>query len=196
VQAQFGGCGRPGASCTRFFYWAAAFVIALTTPAAAQGTVAGQRPTAADHRPLLGGGLSFLTDGEETGTGLAVDFSKALFSSRRMSIAGAGDFGWHHFDGFTSMSFMGGARVAVTGSARFAPFGQFLIGPVRFSTSFCDGEDCNETDLAFAPGGGIDIRMTGGLNLRAQVDFFFIRFGDGTENATRFTFGISMPIGK
>jgi hypothetical protein len=175
---------------------ATAFVIALTTPAAAQGTVAGQRPGAADSRPLLGGGLSFLTDGEETGTGFAVDISKALFSSGRMSVAGVGDFGWHHFDGFTSLSFMGGTRVTVSGSARFAPFGQFLIGPVRFNTSFCDGEDCSETDLAFAPGGGIDIRITERMNLRAQIDFFLIRFGDETQSATRVTLGVSMPIGK
>lgn len=140
--------------------------------------------------------MSFLTDGEETGTGFSVDISKALVSSRRMSIGGIGDFGWHHFDGYTSMSFMGGARVAATGNARFVPFGQFMIGPVRFSTSFCSGEECSETDLAFAPGGGVDARITDRMNLRAQIDFFIIRFGDETEHATRFTCGVSMPIGK
>jgi hypothetical protein len=174
----------------------AALLIAWAVPAAAQGT--GARSTADDTRPLLGAGLSFLTDGDETGTGFIVDLSKSLGSFSGMSIGGVGDFGWHFFntDGYRSMTFMGGTRFTWTGNARFVPFGQFLLGGVRLNTSFC--EDCSETHLAFGPGGGVDIGVTNRLKVRGQVDFFVINFGDDEDagHATRFTFGVSLPIGR
>jgi hypothetical protein len=142
---------------------------------------------------MIAAGVSFLTDGEETGTGFGVDISQGLASFTQMSVRGVGDFGWQQFDGFTSMSLMAGVRVA--GYNRFAPFGQFLVGMIRFRTSFCDDGDCSERNLVLAPGAGIDIALTARIFFRAQVDFFLVRYPDETAHATRLTFGVSMPIG-
>ena len=166
-----------------------AFALAIATPAAAQGSAP------ASTRPLLGAGLSFLTDGDETGTGFAIDIAFPFLGMSAASLSGVGDFGYHNFDGFSTMTFMPGARITATTSSRFQPFGQFLIGGTHFSANDCEGEGCSETDLTFAPGGGIDIRLNDKFNFRGQVDFLIIKYDEDTDNATRFTFGISMKLG-
>ena len=156
-------------------------------PASAQGSAA-----AREDRPLLGAGLSILTDGGDTGTGVLVDFATAIYSTGDVAVAPVGDFGWHFFDGFKTMTLMGGARVTAGGGG-FAPFGQFLVGSYRVSTSLCD--DCSETRLVITPGGGVDIALNRRLNFRAQIDFLMIMFPDETTHARRFTFGVSLPFG-
>jgi hypothetical protein len=177
--------------CSSLHFGALLAVAALTllsaAPASAQGSAA-----AREDRPLLGAGLSILTDGGDTGTGVLVDFAKAIYSTGDVAVAPVGDFGWHSFDGFKSLTFMGGGRVTA-GGGRFAPFGQFLIGSFRVSTSFCD--DCSETRLVMTPGGGVDIALHRKLNFRAQIDFLMIMFPDETTHARRFTFGVSLPFG-
>ena len=179
----------PGRSRQRFgaLLAVAALMLLSAAPAAAQGSAAVR-----EHRPLLGAGLSILTDGGDTGTGVAVDFARPIFSTGDIAVAPVGDFGWHSFDGFKTLTFMGGARVTA-GGGRFAPFGQFLIGSYRVSTSLCD--DCSETRLVLTPGGGVDIALTRKLNFRAQIDFLMIKFPDETTDARRFTFGVSLPFG-
>ena len=175
-----------------------AFVLAIAAPAAAQGS------TPASNRPLLGAGLSFLTGGGETGTGFAVDVAFPFMGMSGTSLSGVGDFGYHRFDGYSTMTFMPGVRITATNNSRFQPFGQFLIGGIHFGISDCV-EDCTETDLTLTPGGGIDIRLNDKFNFRGQVDFVIIKLPSdseasteatpSTENATRFTFGISMKLG-
>ena len=174
-----------------------AFVLAIAAPTAAQGS------SPASGRPLLGAGLSFLTGGDETGretgTGFVVDFAYPFLGMSGAALSGVGDFGYHNFDGFSALTFMPGVRITATNNSRFQPFGQFLIGATHFSASDCEGEGCTETDLTFTPGGGIDIRLNDKFNFRGQVDFLIIKLPEGsldsTENATRFTFGISMKLG-
>ncbi len=168
-----------------------ALVLAMAAPAAAQGAAATD-----GHRALLGVGVSFLTDGDETGTGFMVDIAKTIRSMEKVNIGGVGDFGFHTFDGLKSMSFMGGVRATATGMDKIMPFGQFLIGITRFSASDCDGEGCSDSNLSFAPGGGVDIRINDKFNFRGQIDFLIIKFEGGSDNATRFTFGISMAVGS
>jgi opacity protein-like surface antigen len=178
----------PGRSSLHFgALLAVAALILSAAPAAAQGSAA-----AREDRPLLGAGLSIVTDGGDTGIGVAIDFARAIYSTSDVAVAPVGDFGWHSFDGFKSLTFMGGGRVTA-GSGRFAPFGQFLIGSFRVSTSFCD--DCSETRLVMTPGGGMDIAVHRKLNVRAQIDFLMIMFPDETTHARRFTFGVSLPFG-
>lgn len=165
-----------------------ALSLALAAPAAAQGA-------AASERPLLGAGVSFLSDGDETGTGFVVDIAKAVRQMEKAKISGVGDFGYHGWDGFKTLSLMGGARFTATGIERFAPFGQFTIGMIRLSADDCDGDGCSDTNLVFAPGGGVDIAINEKFNFRAQIDFLIIKFEGDTDNATRFTFGISMNLG-
>ena len=174
-----------------------AFVLAIATPAAAQGSA----PAA--NRPLLGAGLSLLTGGDETGTetgtGFAVDFAYPFLGTSGLVLSGVGDFGFHSFDGYSALTFMPGVRITATNHSRFQPFGQFLIGATHFSASDCEGEGCTETDLTFTPGGGIDIRLNDTFNFRGQFDFLIIKlpsdFEDSIETATRFTVGISMKLG-
>lgn len=167
-------------------------VLAMAAPAAAQP---------AGSRPLLGAGLSFLTDGDETGTGFMVDIGFPFLDMNGAVLSGVGDFGYHNFDGFSTLTYMPGVRFTATKSSRFQPFGQFLIGATHFSASDCEGEGCSENDFTLAPGGGIDIRINDKFNFRGQVDFLIIKFPGEFEgesdwdNATRFTFGISMKIG-
>ena len=178
----------PGRSSLHFgSLLAVALMLLPAAPAAAQGSA-----PARNDRPLLGAGLSIVTDGGDTGIGVAIDFARAIYSTSDVTIAPVGDFGWHSFDGFKSLTFMGGGRV-IAGGGRFAPFGQFLIGSFRVSTSFCD--DCSETRLVMTPGGGVDIALHRKLNVRAQIDFLMIRFPDETTHARRFTFGVSLPFG-
>jgi hypothetical protein len=172
-----------------------ALVVAMAAPAAAQGSPV-------STRPLLGAGVSILTDGSETGTAFAVDIAFPFMGMSGAALSGVADFGYHNFEGYSLLTYMPGARVTVTRSSRFQPFGQFLIGASHFSTSDCEGEGCSETDLTLAPGGGIDVRINDTFNFRGQVDFLIFKFppdeeGEGSVwgNATRFTFGISMKLG-
>lgn len=170
-----------------------ALVLALAAPAAAQGAVAGDAPE-------LGVGVSFFRIFEQTGTGFFVDVAKPIKPMNQGSLGIVGDFGYHAFDGGKVMTFMGGARFKSTANAKFSPFGQFLIGMARDSADDCDGEGCSSTNLSFAPGGGVNVAINDKFSFRAQIDFIMIRFSEGdfsdTESGPRFSFGISMPIGR
>jgi opacity protein-like surface antigen len=173
------------------FVLAALLTVSFAVPAAAQGD--------------LGAGVSFLRDSEETGVGFTIDYAHDISANGPAAISLVGDLGWNSFDFGSTTSFMGGVRVASRANPTFSPFGQFLIGAVRSSLSddICDDdlaeafdESCSSTDLAFAPGVGVNIAVNPQVNLRAQVDFLIIKFEDETENATRFWFGVVLPVGR
>ena len=87
-------------------------------------------------------------------------------------------------------SFMAGVRFRAE-SPKAIPFAQFLVGAVRGSAGFL-GQSDSSTDFAFQPGGGIDIRVTDRLAVRAQGDFRIIK-GDGdTTNQFRVAFGVAI----
>ena len=107
-------------------------------------------------------------------------------------------------------NFLGGVQVkdnAKDGS-RFRPFGHALVGVAHarakvdnsfFTSNFCSqaGVDCradfseSETGLAAAIGGGIDIKATDRLSIRAiQVDYNPNRFNGTVQNNFRFGFGL------
>jgi hypothetical protein len=145
-----------------------------------------------DTRPLLGVGVSFLYDNEDdSATGAAVDVVQNFAVRSWLAIGAVGDFGIHRYsDGIVDInvtSFMGGVRFTSFAGNRVQPFGQVLAGAER-----C----CGSTDFAWQPGGGVDLVASAVVNLRAQVDFRIVRFEGQSFNETRFTFGISVPIGN
>jgi opacity protein-like surface antigen len=107
-------------------------------------------------------------------------------------------------------NFLGGVQIkdnAKDGS-RFRPFAHALVGVAHarakvdssfFTSSFCSqaGVDCradfseSETGFAAAIGGGIDIKATDRLSIRAiQVDYNPNRINGTTQNNFRFGFGL------
>ena len=98
-------------------------------------------------------------------------------------------------------NFLGGVQVkdnAKEGS-RFRPFAHALIGVAHrrneFSGSFCQqpnsGCDQSSTGFAAAIGGGIDIKATKRLSIRAfQFDYNPNRLNDTTKHNFRFGFGL------
>jgi hypothetical protein len=168
------------------FFLASAFLLAAA-PASAQTM------KSTDDKPVVGVGLSFLSD-EETATGFFVDFAKTfrVASEGKVAIGGVGDFSLHHFgEGDTNfIGILGGARATFGASDQVDVFGQFLIG---FQSAFED------TNLAWQPGFGVDVKINERFTFRGQLDFRAVRFSfedvSDTDWVNRFSFGISMPIG-
>ncbi len=155
------------------FLFGSAFLLAAAVPVAAQGTV--------------GVGVSFLHDSSETAPGFTLDYSQPVVSNDGVSVAAVGDFGLNKFDGATATSYLGGVRVLGNVSEQVGVFGQFLLG-----AEHC----CDSTEFAFQPGFGIDIAINPQVNFRAQVDFRTVRFEGENFNSQRYTFGISVPVGR
>jgi opacity protein-like surface antigen len=108
------------------------------------------------------------------------------------------------FDADSSLyNFLGGIQVKDNSSeARFKPFGHILAGAghgrVKVENLTCDaGVNCtgfggttSETGFAAAFGGGVDIKLSDRIDLRAiQVDYNPIRFDSGTTHNVRFGIG-------
>jgi hypothetical protein len=164
-------------------------VLGLAAPAAAQGT----------SGVLVGAGLSFLNLADDTGTGFFVDVAKNFRSMGNLDIGAVGDLGWHSFDGANVSSFQGGARVTGSANPKYQPFGQFLFGLTHVNLDGCVDEGCSDTGFTINFGGGIDIRLNDKLNFRGQLDIpisFFDEDTLGTETGFRYSFGISLPLGR
>ena len=72
-------------------------------------------------------------------------------------------------------TFMAGPRARLSHS-RIAPFGQVLFGAARASTSVLSVID-TVTNFAYQPGGGVDLKVSGGLGVRLEADYRIIRSG-------------------
>jgi len=169
-------------SIVRNFCTAAALVLGLAIPAAAQQPL--QPVTGGDEQTMLVGlGLTFMNISESTGAGFGAN---ALFNALETNETGrlgiVGDFGLNDFDGGTVVTFMGGPRFTFNTQGRVLPYAQFLVG-----LTHC----CGDTDFAPALGGGIDVAWKPNLNFRGEVQFIF---NDG--DPVRFFLGVSLPINK
>jgi hypothetical protein len=110
------------------------------------------------------------------------------------------------FDADSSLyNVLGGVQVKDNSSeARVKPFAHALVGagigrvkldnvscPTGVDCDFLDGLDERETGLAGAFGGGIDIKLSNRIDLRAvQVDYNPIRFDGGTQHNVRIGIGL------
>jgi len=81
-------------------------------------------------------------------------------------------------------SFLGGARYTAYSAGRMSVFGQALIGAVRSSLS-ADSTVSPETDLAFQPGGGVDVTLVPKWAVRVQGDFRAVRVSGATTKQDR-----------
>lgn len=149
-----------------------ALVCALAAPAAAQGS-----------GTSVGANLTFLNDGDNTATGVAIDVAKIIAAP---SVAVVGEFGLNKFEGATITSYLGGVRFypALEGTS-VKPFVQALVG-----LEHC----CDENAFAFQVGGGIEVPITPTVNFRAQYDFRRSNYEGTGYNQNRFGFGVVFPI--
>ena len=105
-------------------------------------------------------------------------------------------------------NFMGGVQVKDNNrEGRFKPFAHALVGAAhartKFNDAFFEGPFCSDPDidcddftesdtgLAMAFGGGIDVRMSRRVSIRAiQVDYNPTRLGGSTQHNVRFGVGL------
>ena len=105
-------------------------------------------------------------------------------------VAVVGEAGFNHFSDATIASVLGGARFRIPiQDNRFLPFAEALLGLYHCS-------DCNENDLAFQAGGGVDFRIPRrrSFMLRAQVDFRHVFNTFEGFDALRVSGGIVLPL--
>lgn len=167
---------------------AIALVFTVAAPAAAQGV-------ATSDRPLVAFGLSFLNVEDTTGTGFGVDFAKQIRTMDKAAISLVGDVSFHHYEFGNAFGFLGGARITATTAAKYHPFGQFMVGATKFSSSDCEGDGCSETPFTIAFGGGVDVHINDKWNLRGQLDIPIYMFEGDSSTGIRFTVGVSTRIG-
>jgi opacity protein-like surface antigen len=84
-------------------------------------------------------------------------------------------------------AFLGGPRYTVRPGARVSVFGQALVGAARLSSGI--NGDSSRTDLAFQPGGGIDVAVTRRWGVRFEGDFRAIRESGTMIKQERFVAG-------
>jgi len=103
-----------------------------------------------------------------------------------------GDVGLYHASpfgpGLDAGTYTFGPRVSYRHWGRVTPFGQVLLGGVRYSGN----------GFVFGGGGGADIALDRGgrFALRPQVEYFGFRANGGTTNTIRVGIGIVVRIGK
>lgn len=89
-------------------------------------------------------------------------------------------------------SFLFGPKLAYRGNDKITPFGHFLIGVTRV-----DALGFGDQAFAGAIGGGLDVRLSDSLAIRAfQADYFMTRFDEGpwNDNARQNNFRLSAGI--
>jgi outer membrane protein with beta-barrel domain len=86
-------------------------------------------------------------------------------------------------------SFLAGPRYVFRVHERVTAFGQFLIGDVHASTGVY-AAGATTDDLAYQPGGGIDIAFAPRWAVRFQGDFRSVRDAGTTFNQERFVAGV------
>jgi hypothetical protein len=161
-----------------------ALALAVMAPAAAQAQQPTQPATGGnDSTMLASAGLTFMNVSESTGIGVAGNILfNTLTTTGNGRIGVVGDLGINHFDGGTVTTVMGGGRYTFNTSGKVVPYGQFVVGLVH-----C----CGDTDFEPGLGFGVDVAWRPNLNFRGEISFIF-----GDADATRFFFGVSLPLNK
>jgi hypothetical protein len=167
-----------------FVSWVVALALAVPMAAHAQSKQPSKPLSGGDSSSMLvSAGLTFEDFGGETGIGAAAN---VLFNTLKTTgngrIGVVGDVGINHFDGATVSSILGGGRYTFTTSGKVSPSAEFMVGILH-----C----CGNTNFDPAFGAGVDIAWKPNMNFRGAVDFIF-----DDVTATRWFFGISMPIAK
>ena len=97
----------------------------------------------------------------------------------------------------TRYTLLFGPRYNFRNSSPFIPYAHALFGLARSQAKFRDGDfscpDTNQTAFAMALGGGLDIRASKHIDIRAgQVDYLPVFFSHGREDGLRFSAGVKI----
>jgi hypothetical protein len=133
--------------------------------------------------------VAYHETGDDSNVGAHFDLAGTVKPDVPM-VAILGEAGFNHFADATVASVLGGARVRIPiEDDRFLPFAEALLGLYHCSV-------CNENDLAFQAGGGVDFRVPRhrSFRLRAQLDFRHVFTGVAGFDAVRFSGGIVLPV--
>lgn len=92
---------------------------------------------------------------------------------------------------------LGGPRYNWRNSSPFIPYAHALFGVARYQAKFRNGDftcpDTSETAFAMALGGGLDIRASKHIDIRAgQVDYLPVFFSGKREDGLRFSAGVKI----
>jgi len=123
-------------------------------------------------------------------TGYGGSGSAALNVNNWLGVVG--DVGLYHSSpfgpGLDAGTYTFGPRVSYRHWGRFAPFGQVLLGGVRYAAN----------GFVFGAGGGADIGLDSGgrFALRPQVEYFGFRANGNITNTVRVFVGMVFRIGK
>ena len=122
----------------------------------------------------------------------------------------AGDFGGHYASPEVHIfsipiptglersthSFLFGPRFVYRGADRLEPFAHLLFGGSRSSVGLF-GLSVNKAAFTAAAGGGLDIRLSDAVAIRAiQADYLMTHFGGERQNNARLSFGVVFRFGK
>ena len=94
-------------------------------------------------------------------------------------------------------SLLFGPRYNFRNSSPFIPYAHALFGVTRYHAKFNNNDftcpDTSETAFAMALGGGLDIRASKHIDIRAaQVDYLPVFFSNKREDGLRFTAGVKI----
>jgi opacity protein-like surface antigen len=117
-----------------------------------------------------------------------------------------GDFSWGTKDGFSSTTYMGGLQLKdnTKNDSMIKPFAHVLMGGQRLKQDFSGmitlgvdspagiiPSEITETGFSMAFGGGIDIKVSDRMSIRAfQYDYNPVWLDGGRLDTNRFSFGI------
>jgi hypothetical protein len=135
----------------------------------------------------IAGGVSFLTESNETAVGVSGDIRQHWFSiGSHLDFGIVVDGGYHKFQGFSVISGQGGPRITWQGMSRVRPYGQVTAG-----FEYC--HLCEATNLVTEPNVGVDVPIGGTkFNVRASYGMRSVWVNGGTFTEHRFWLGVSL----
>lgn len=175
--------------------------VVLVCTLAVAGVLGAAPPAAAqvDTRASVSAGVAFLRwlDFESfISTGASFDFVKpGIFGSSLPEWAIVGDVGFYHEGDTpeTDSSFMGGVRYTKK-VGQWNLFAQGQVGGVHWTIP--DGG--SNSGVAFVPGGGAVVMFSERFGLKAQVDYFVMKWNNSVEDGDllRVFGGLEIKLGK
>jgi outer membrane immunogenic protein len=119
----------------------------------------------------MNGGSAQLAVGDPLGLGLVFDFGAAT----------ANNIGAGTGHDLTLATYLAGLRYIYWNRHRFTPYAQVLVGAAHAYTNYAD--DNGSTTVAFAAGGGVDLRFSRRFSWRiAQAEYLLTHVPNGADN--------------
>jgi hypothetical protein len=165
--------------------------LGVSVPASAQQ---GPQRSLADYDVEVGGTYVFLYEegGYSSAAGVLIDGGYGFWTFRRWRLQAIAELMASRFDDFdaTYKQFAAGARVATLVTPKIRAFGQFQLGVQN------DGLVPSATGMVIMPGAGLNYPVWTWLDVKAMVDFPFVRYENGTFSQVRTVIGVTVPLGE